>query len=77
MLHDGKGAKTLIFNYRTSFNDVWDDEDLIEEFGYEVVYGDGHSPVVVTLSAMFVVRRNCRFNRRLVEVDFQSSEFQL
>ncbi|MGX7002331.1 hypothetical protein [Caballeronia sp. KNU42] len=49
VLHDSKDVKTLIFNYRTSFNDVWDDEDLIEEFGYEVVYGDGHSPVVVVL----------------------------
>ncbi|MBB5448359.1 MULTISPECIES: hypothetical protein [unclassified Paraburkholderia] len=49
VLHDGKDVRTLIFNYRTTFNDVWDDEDLIEEFGYEVVYGDGHSPVVVML----------------------------
>lgn len=47
VLHDAKDVKTLIFNYRTSFNDVWDDEDLMEEFGYEVIYGDGHSPVVV------------------------------
>lgn len=49
VLHDGKGAKTLVFNYRTGFNDVWDDEDLMEEFGYEAVYGDGESPVTVTL----------------------------
>jgi beta-lactamase superfamily II metal-dependent hydrolase len=49
VLHDGKDVKTLIFNYRTSFNDVWDDKDLMEEFEYEVVYGDGHSPVVVIL----------------------------
>jgi hypothetical protein len=49
VLHDGKGAKTLVFNYRTGFNDVWDDEALMEEFGYEAVYGDGESPVTVRL----------------------------
>lgn len=49
VLHDGENVKTLIFNYRTGFNDVWDDEDLMEEFGYEVIYGNGESPVVVTL----------------------------
>lgn len=49
VLHDGKGAKALVFNYRTSFNDLWDDEALMAEFGYETVYGDGESPVTVRL----------------------------
>lgn len=49
VLHDGKGVKTLVFNYRTGFNDVWDEAELMEEYGYEVVYGDGESPVTVTL----------------------------
>lgn len=50
VLHDGNDVKTLVFNYRTGFNDVWDDEDLMEEFGYEVIYGDGESAVTVKLT---------------------------
>lgn len=49
VLHDGKDVKTLIFNYRTGFNDVWDDQDLMEEFGYDVTYGDGQSSVMIQL----------------------------
>lgn len=49
VLHDGKGVKTLVFNYRTGFNDVWDDEDLMEEFAYEAIYGDGQSSITVDL----------------------------
>lgn len=49
VLHDGDGATRLVFNYRTGFNDVWDDEDLTEEFGYEALYGDGGAPVTVSL----------------------------
>jgi beta-lactamase superfamily II metal-dependent hydrolase len=49
VLHDAEAVKTLVFNYRTEFNNVWDDDELREEHGYETVYGDGVSPVVVTL----------------------------
>lgn len=49
VLHDGAGVKTLVFNYRTGFNDVWDDVELKEEYRYETIYGDGETPVVMRL----------------------------
>lgn len=49
VLHDGAGVETLVFNYRTGFNDVWDDADLKSDYGYDVVYGDGEAPVVVRI----------------------------
>ena len=49
VLHDGAGVKTLVFNYRTGFNDVWDDADLKDDYKYEAVYGDGETPVLVPL----------------------------
>lgn len=49
VLHDGKDVKTLVFNYRTSFNEVWDDNDLMDEFGYKVIYGNGQEPVSLHL----------------------------
>jgi beta-lactamase superfamily II metal-dependent hydrolase len=49
VLHDGNGAETLIFNYRTAFNDVWDDPYLKLDHGYDTVYGDGRLPVIVRL----------------------------
>jgi len=49
VLHDSKGVKKLVFNYCTGFNDIWGDKDLMEEYGYEVIYGDGQSPVLLSL----------------------------
>lgn len=49
VLRYGQGLKTLIFNYRTDFNDMWADSGLIDEYGYDVIYGDGSSSVTVDL----------------------------
>lgn len=49
VLQYGYGTKTLVFNYRTKFNDMWDNYELMDEFEYKVVYGDGGSPVSVVL----------------------------
>jgi beta-lactamase superfamily II metal-dependent hydrolase len=49
VLHDGNEVKTLVFNYKTQFNDLWDDAELKEEHGYDTVYGDGDAPVLVQL----------------------------
>lgn len=49
VLVDGKDVETLVFNYSTRFNEDWKDQDLKDEFGYDTVYGDGESPVLVTL----------------------------
>lgn len=51
VLHHVKGAKTLVFNYKTPFNDMWDDAELKEEHQYTAVYGDGETAVVVDLIA--------------------------
>ena len=44
VLHDGEEAKTLEFNYRTGFDEMWDDARLKEKYGYETVYGDRETP---------------------------------
>lgn len=49
VLHDAARVKTLVFNYRTPFNDLWDDAELKAEHGYETIYGDGETPVVLGL----------------------------
>lgn len=49
VLHDGGGVRTLVFNYKTEFNDVWDDADLRDEYRYQAIFGDGEGPVVVRL----------------------------
>jgi hypothetical protein len=51
VLHHVAGAKTLVFNYKTSFNDMWDDAELKAEHEYSTVYGDGETAVVVDLMA--------------------------
>ena len=38
---NGGREPTLLFNYRTSLNDVWDDRDLMAEFDYHVEYPSG------------------------------------
>ncbi len=50
VLHYGSGVKTLVFNYRTRFNQVWDDVDLMGKYGYEAIYGDGLSAVTVIIA---------------------------
>jgi hypothetical protein len=49
VLYEGAGPKTLFFNYRTSFNDMWEDADLMDDYDYDVVYGDGEAPVTVRI----------------------------
>ena len=49
VLHDSPEHKALVFNYRTEFNEMWDDADLMAEHDYSVRYGDGLSPVRVEL----------------------------
>ena len=49
VLHDSTGHKKLVFNYRTRFNEAWDDDTLKRDFDYEVEYGDGQSAVKVVL----------------------------
>lgn len=49
VLRYGQGVKKLVFNYRTAFNDLWNEPDLIEEFAYEAIYGDGQSSITVDL----------------------------
>ncbi len=39
ILKYSKGKKSLFFNYRTTFNERWDNADLQEEHGYRVVFG--------------------------------------
>lgn len=48
-----KGAKRprLYFNYRTAFNQDWDDESLMEEYGYTVKYpADGREGLKISLA---------------------------
>lgn len=49
VLHGSAGKKELLFNYRTKFNEMWDDATLMEGHGYTAVYGDGVKPIVVDL----------------------------
>jgi beta-lactamase superfamily II metal-dependent hydrolase len=49
VLHDGDGVESLVFNYKTRFNEVWDDSDLKQEHGYDTRYGDGRCPVTLRL----------------------------
>lgn len=49
VLHGSLGAKELLFNYRTKYNEMWDDEALMEDHEYTPVYGDGVKPLVVDL----------------------------
>jgi beta-lactamase superfamily II metal-dependent hydrolase len=42
------GKPRVVFNYRTEFNECWDDEDLMKQHGYSVEYGkDGEITVEV------------------------------
>jgi beta-lactamase superfamily II metal-dependent hydrolase len=44
-IHRGRGAQ-LKFNYRTGFNDCWDNADLMRDFHYTAQYG-GESGITV------------------------------
>lgn len=47
VIHRG-GKPRLVFNYRSEFNECWDDKDLMHEHGYKVEYGeDGEITVEV------------------------------
>lgn len=46
ILKYGGDAKTIVFNYRTEFTEVWDEPTLREEYGYDVVYGEDGSVTV-------------------------------
>lgn len=48
LLH-GSSKPKLIFNYKTKYNDAWDNDSLKQKYRYETVYGDGKSPVVIHL----------------------------
>lgn len=49
VLHGCPGKKELIFNYRTKYNEMWDDVTLMADHNYTAVYGDGVKPMVVDL----------------------------
>lgn len=49
VLHFCPGHKSLIFNYRTEYNEAWDDAGLMQAHDYDVTYGDGATPVTVRL----------------------------
>jgi beta-lactamase superfamily II metal-dependent hydrolase len=49
VLHDSPGSKLLVFNYQTKYNEMWDDDELMEKHDYKVGYGDGVTPVTVDL----------------------------
>jgi len=34
----------LFFNYRTKFNKMWEDQQLIDEFEYQVKYSSEKAP---------------------------------
>ena len=38
-IHRG-GKPHIVFNYRTAFNECWDDEKLMKQHGYTVEYGE-------------------------------------
>lgn len=49
VIKHGGTAPALHFNYRTSFNGVWDDLTLKQDFGYETIYADGPGGLIVPL----------------------------
>jgi hypothetical protein len=49
LLHGGD-EPTLLFNYRCEENEVWDDEILMDDYGYRVVYpAEDHQGLVLEL----------------------------
>ena len=49
VLHGSPGEKTIYFNYRTPFNEMWDDTHLQATHGYQTVYGDGTAAVLIDM----------------------------
>jgi hypothetical protein len=50
VLYDSPGASTLVFNYKTGFNELWDNKNLKKKYLYDTVFGDGKTPVLVRLA---------------------------
>ncbi len=46
-----EGEKELLFNYRTTFNDLWEEQTLREAFTYRTAYGDAPDGFLLDLSA--------------------------
>jgi beta-lactamase superfamily II metal-dependent hydrolase len=52
VIRHGGPAPTLAFNYRSDQNQIWDDEQLMERFGYRVLYPqDGQTGLVLDLAS--------------------------
>jgi len=49
VLATGGEGQTLMFNYRSTHNEIWDDDQLRGEFEFETVYPTGSEGVAVTL----------------------------
>lgn len=48
VLKHGGEQKELIFNYRTQYNEVWDESSLQERYGYTTTFGeDGHVEIAI------------------------------
>jgi hypothetical protein len=45
----GEAEQTLVFNYRSTHNEIWDDDELRGEFGYRTVFAEDSEAVAVTL----------------------------
>ena len=48
--HGGSGAQ-LLFNYRTTFNDLWADPDMAGDFEFTATYAEGDEGLVVDLTS--------------------------
>lgn len=50
VLHGKSEPTTLVFNYKTKSNDLWENKNLKKNHFYETIFGDGHLPVLVRLA---------------------------
>jgi hypothetical protein len=41
--------RTILFNYRTKFNELWDRDDWKIRYRYQTCYGDGKTPMLVAI----------------------------
>jgi metal-dependent hydrolase (beta-lactamase superfamily II) len=49
VIRHGTQDKQLIFNYRSAYTEIWDDEDLQQAEGYSTVYPEGEDGTVVNV----------------------------
>ncbi|MGY2932032.1 hypothetical protein ACVWZ6_001634 [Bradyrhizobium sp. GM6.1] len=49
VLYGKSAAATLVFNYKTEFNDVWENRNLKRTYSYETIFGDGKGPILIRL----------------------------